>query len=171
MIEKLVALAALMVPAMPAWATPRAECRAERPRACENVNQLIWLAAFKTAVRAFARGWPSPYDRTRALAPDALANLGGPPEDRIDLADGRSLFTACRPRECTEKAAVLLDARGRVLSLSLLVSGSETATLHDYRRGPISNEDRDAIETWAKAAASSDGVTLIGTIEHGPRGR
>ena len=152
-------------------ATAKVGCAADRPRSCANVNQLIWLAPFKAAVRTFAWKWPGPYGPARGLAADALAAFGGAPDDRRDLADGRSLFAACRPRECTEKAAVLLDARGRVLALTLFVSDRATAALHHYRKGPVTREDQDAIDVWAKAAASADGLRLIATVEHGTRDR
>ncbi|HVM23072.1 MAG TPA: hypothetical protein VM308_07220 [Sphingomicrobium sp.] len=111
--------ALLLVAAQPAI-SDRAQCSIKRLDACETTNQLVWDKGFERALRAFLGSRRTGYlYRGGRLADEAIAVLGGPPNERVEI-DGRYLFTACRAQSCTEKGAAVLSSTGEIDAVGIL---------------------------------------------------
>ena len=124
-----------------------------------NTNQLVWDKAFKPAlVEFFGMRKASFFWENGLIWQQALAGLGGPPDDIEKLSSSLYLASACRAHSCTEKAAAVIEQPSRLLAVGLIEYGcfraascSERPTLQLYVRGQNSEAER-AIIDWAGAA-------------------
>lgn len=159
-------LAASVGPVAPA----KIACDVEHLTACRDTNVLLGSPGVTRAIIRFLGRHANDrvsylYANGRLIA-QIWDVLGGPPDDRRDLPDGRHLFTACRPHSCTEKGAVAFDAQGRITAVGVVnfhcgrlpKDCSDGAMLDLFVRddGEPTEISRSAIIKWATAAATTD---------------
>ena len=90
--------------------------------ACHTTNQLVWAQGFTDKVEKFLGTEPGNflYSKPNVLASnDAMEVLGGPPDRPVSVADGMTLFSACRSHSCSEKGAIFFDVPGNVVAIGV----------------------------------------------------
>ncbi len=150
-------------------APAKERCSFARLKACDNTNELVGNPDFERALIRFFGAHAT--DRINylyahgQLISQARDVLGGPPDDRHDLANGAYLFTACRAHSCTEKGAVAIGAQGDIIAVAMVsfhcgyaaTICSDGPFLDIFIRNPQSSDDaRTAIANWAIAATQDD---------------
>ena len=170
-----------------AAAQETAKCGLRAPGKCSTTNELFWAPGTRSAIQNFLgneEGYLLYRNSDGKAWQDAMEVLGGPPDNRQDLARGWSLFGACRAHSCEEKGAILLDSRGKILSIGIInYHCSEPSpdtkkpcyedawlTIYIARAAP-EQTIRSTMGDWAKAALDAqpkpigDNPTTVGHVQ------
>jgi len=127
----------------------------------KNTNELAWDSQFQHALhRFFGELRDEHFSDGQLVAEQALARLGGPPDDLQGLGEGLVLAAACKAHSCPEHGAVVIDCPSTILAVAIvryyqqcrvrspvdLCEQLPTVTL--FFRDPKAMVGRGALEKW-----------------------
>ena len=95
---------------------------ARRPDFCANtnMNQLVWEPGFEKAVDEFFGAERGDFFWTDGpVSEQAIAGLGGPPNDLERLGGGLVMGSACRAHSCDERAAVIVKCPSTIVAVGV----------------------------------------------------
>lgn len=117
---------AVLIPARAAdvaeAAPPENMCNLRHPSACETTNDLMRASGTLQAIREFLANEQGNFFYSRPVSSavdDAITVLHGPPDFPVRRPDGLTVFEACRAHSCSEKGALLLAPRSRIVAIAI----------------------------------------------------
>lgn len=85
-----------------------------------NMNQLVWEPGFEEAVGDFFGAERGEFFWTDGpVSEQAIAGLGGPPNDLERLRGGLVMGSACRAHSCDERAAVIVQCPSTIVAVGV----------------------------------------------------